>query len=126
MSIENIVEKIVSMPRDLARANKSAARLLQESGYLKSPAGITIEALVEALEKSPHYIEEWLTWSNNKRVSAGWYFQLSGSGNYIVGYFSGTERPPPSTYVSAQTAAANFIKCEIEDIRRSMSLQLRA
>lgn len=114
-----IAEKIVAMPILFESTQKSPLALLVESGYFEIPNAVSIEILASVLERLPDSVESWLLWSENKRSNSGWYFQRTALGEYIVGHYPFTERLPSTSYSIATVAAANFIKREVEDIRRT-------
>lgn len=117
----NIVEEIISIPVSFTNSNKSPADLLVASGYLESPEAITVDILADALRKSPEYIESWLIWSDDKRTDSGWYFQRKSGEDFLVGYYPARPDLPTTRYSDAYLAGANFVKLEIEEIRKAIT-----
>jgi len=69
-----ITDKIVSLPLEFKKADKSIFTLLEESGYFKLHNQILENEIVTSLMHHSEYIDQWLSWSENKRSSSGWYF----------------------------------------------------
>jgi hypothetical protein len=91
--------------------------LLKESGYFEMHDQIGEIELYEALNKHLECVDQWLTLSESKRVSSGWYFEDNTNGTYSVGYYPQQKNLTPAEYFDKVKACAAFIKREIEDIR---------
>ncbi len=113
---EVVIRRIISLPALFQQGGKTPVDLLRESGYLESPDSVSVDAVAEALRESPELVDRWLIWSENKRTDSGWYFERTESGDYIIGYFP-AGKVASQTFRDPYSAAAQFIKLEIEDIR---------
>src|SRR5437870_5632737 len=82
------IERICRLPIDFKGGTKSALHLLRESGYLQLPLGLQRQDLKAFLQDKPDLQDAWLSWSEDKRVSSGWYFKATKTG-YFVGFFPG-------------------------------------
>jgi hypothetical protein len=79
------VEAICRLPASFYAGKKSFAQLVRESGITDPSSGATAEALASVLRADPGLIDGWLLWSQNKRVSSGWYFERDSHG-CTIGY----------------------------------------
>ena len=48
--------------------------LVESSGFMNSPDALTRQAVLEVLRRKPTLIDEWQTWSEDKRTD-GWGFE---------------------------------------------------
>jgi len=113
--VKHTIEKIIHLSYDFRkRGNISSVNLLKESGYLEFFDQITEEEIEEMLKLYPHLVDEWLLWSENKRViEPVWAFMKFDDGSYLVG---GKENVEINTKDEFKACAA-FIKLEAEDLR---------
>ena len=102
------VEAVCRIPASFYGGNKSFTQLVRESGIAEA-GGSTVDALASVLRAEPGLIDGWLRWSENKRVSSGWYFMLNG-GACVVGYYPNGER---LRFDDAALACAKFILREV-------------
>jgi hypothetical protein len=103
------VEAICRLPASFYAGNKSFTQLVRESGITDPTSGATAEALASALRADPALIDGWLLWSQNKRVSSGWYFERDGGG-CTVGYFPKGKR---LRFDDVALGCAEFILLEV-------------
>lgn len=120
MSIQDVVNKIIYLPLDFISPDndKSIYSLLKETRYFETYSQINEDILLNALTEHPECINAWLSYSENKRTSSGWYFKQNNQEKYIVGYFSSKEDYEKNEYSDIKIACAFFIKQEIESIRK--------
>ena len=97
--------------------NVSIYALLKETGYFELHNEISESNIYEVLIQHPECINQWLSWSEDKRSSSGWYFKQDEDGKYIVGFFPTSKDFNVNIYSDKTEACAVFIKREIEDIR---------
>ena len=117
MDKEKMLDNIVFLPRQFnTDRNISVYNLLKRSGYFDFANDISTNDIKNAINKRPDVVEDWLNWSENKRVSQGWFFK-NDSEKYIVDYFPYKTNVKRSAISDAYEACAIFIKNEIEDIR---------
>ncbi len=115
MDIENIIQNIIRIPRDYYQQNRSKLTLVQESGYFDQYDQITEELIFEALQKEPEYVDEWIQWSDDQRVSEGWYIKIENGENFVARFSTkGEYRESITKYPDIKTACAAFIKHQIE------------
>jgi hypothetical protein len=106
-----LIASVCSLPRDFrAVGTKSVVTLLREAGYFDHPTEVSVDAIRAYLATKPELIEDWITYSSDKRTT-GWYLIDDGT----LGYFPGG---PQSSYEDIVTACAEFIIRELSDIRR--------
>jgi hypothetical protein len=91
--------------------------LLKECGYFELHGQISEADIFQELKQHLQCIDQWLSWSENKRSSSGWYFRENENGQYVVGYFPLQESSEATEYFDKTEACSAFIKREIEDIR---------
>src|SRR5580700_2880692 len=89
---EKIVESIIRLPRSFyTQGDKSIRVLLQETGYFEQYNSINESDIAQSLLSNPDFIYDWLSWSEDKRVTSGWYFLKVKNDEYKVGYFPSGE-----------------------------------
>ena len=99
------------------RNNVAIYSLLKEVGYFDMYNEVSEDVIREALLLHPNCVNDWIRFSEDKRSSAGWYFQQNGI-DYEVGFFSlNKNNIGPTKYSNSIEACAAFIKREIESIR---------
>jgi len=92
-----------------AGGNKSFAYFVVEAG-LTYGSRLNAEDLAEILRTDRSLIESWLHWSEDKRVSSGWYFRSEPEG-WVVAYHPRGKR---LVFQDAARACAEFITKEAE------------
>jgi hypothetical protein len=114
------VANVVRLPRRFAaRDDVSMFTLLVESGYLVHHAAIDPAVIRESLVREVGCVDDWMTYSYNKRTVSGWYCCETEEGGFVVGYAGGTgEKGAPIVYSDRLEACAHFIKNELEEMRR--------
>jgi hypothetical protein len=107
-----------SLARDYQRrGNASPWQLLQESGYLEKRTAIDVATMRGYFLAHPEGVGEWLLYSDNKRVSSGWYFsEADSAAAYVVGYFPTDPKRPDRRFTEAAEACATFVKSELEQM----------
>jgi hypothetical protein len=85
MKNDSIVERLCRLPADFYSGSKSMVQLVAESGINANPAALAVASILTYLTNHSELIEQWLRWSENKRVTSGWYF-MRQSGKYVVGF----------------------------------------
>lgn len=118
MNTTNTIAKLIHIPRNFrTRGDVSILSLLKETGYFDAYDSISEEDIRAVLHGHAECIEDWLTYSQDKRSDEGWYFQQEDGDGYIVGYSPGRD-DQLRQYSVATDACAFFIKHELEDIRQ--------
>ena len=113
---KSIAQKVIRLPNQFySIGNVSISSLLKETGYYEHYNSIDASDIRKAIESDIDCIDQWITWSENKRTSSGWYFKRVSEGKCIVGHYPNTNEL--MEYADAQEACATFIKLELEDIR---------
>ena len=116
---QDLLNKIIRLPRDFYNNELSIHELLKSTGYFEYYDFIKQKTILEALEKSEEYINDWLEWSANKRITFGWYFKREDN-KYLVGYLdpnNGNSMNNFTEFSDSKNACAYYIKNEIEEIR---------
>jgi hypothetical protein len=120
MEKHQMIKDILFLPSKFyADGNISMYFLLKETGYFELYNQVDEGNIFEMLIQHSDCVNQWLTWSEDKRSSSGWYFKQNGDSKYVVGYFPVKEDLAIIEYFDIIEACAAFIKHEIEDIRRS-------
>jgi len=114
--MNNMIKEICQIPIKLKTENKSPYDLLKESGYFENSKVLTIEHIMEYLNKNKDTVTEWLDYSLDKRTSSGWYF-IEENKKPIVGYLNEGKREQEKEYTDLIQACAIFIFTEIESIK---------
>ena len=78
--------------------------------------------ILEQLTRDPSLVEDWVSWSEDKRTSEGWYFLLRDYGG-TVGYLGSSE--PDLVFTSSAEACAEFILREVAGIDSRNATRVR-
>jgi hypothetical protein len=83
-SLNAVIERIARLPADFYGGSKSMLQLVTESGVARFPLALAVEPIATYITAHPRVVDEWLRWSENKRVSSGWYFNRRTNGFEIA------------------------------------------
>ncbi len=119
MKKNNVLRDIVFLPKRFSEGNASMYSLIKESGYFEMHNQINEVDIFEVLNENLECIDQWLSLSEDKRSSSGWYFKQNDNGKYLVGHYPSNENNELNEYSDEVEACAVFIKYEIEEIRKS-------
>ena len=115
MKNKEVIKEIIFLAKSANNGeNSSFYSLLKDKGYFESHNQISESDISNALVEYPESIDNWLAFSENKRVSSGWFFKKSAE-KYTVGYFPADTGIFPKEYSDPADACAAFIKGEIEE-----------
>jgi hypothetical protein len=112
MTIDAVVERISRLPVDFYAGSKSMVQLISESGVAAVPPALSVQRICTYITENPQIVDHWLRWSENKRVSSGWYFARRASG-FTVGFHPDGEALDIS---DPYLACAEFITREVGSI----------
>ena len=96
-----------------AMRTMSARELIARSGYRDRWSSITVALLADTLGEHPDWVDAWIQWSADKRVSSGWYITPCGQSAFDVGYHP---TKPPIRYSDRTQACAVFVRNELAEI----------
>ena len=120
MAIGSLINEIISFPLKFNNLEDiSLYSFLKEIGYFKHYNEVYENDVAKTLIQHPECINAWLNWSENKRVTSGWYIQNQENGHYVVGYYPSYEGNTQIFYSDITNACAAFIIKEIEAVRNS-------
>ena len=120
MDKTKVLEDIILLPRQFhTLRNISIFNLLMQSGYFKLHDQINNADILKAVSEHHDIINDWLTWSDNKRVTEGWFFKKNEDETYVVGYFPSDKNKKEIVFSNIDEACSYFIKNEIEAIRNT-------
>jgi hypothetical protein len=85
MTLDAVVERISRLPADFYAGSKSMVQLISESGVATFPSALSVQRIRTYVTANPQIVDYWLRWSENKRVSSGWYF-TPRAGGFAVGF----------------------------------------
>lgn len=116
---EDVASAIVRIPRALRTSSGvSVYDLAARSGYFEQHERVRESVIKQRLVASPHLVEDWLVYSEDKRVSRGWYFRVVKGRQYEVGFYGGAiGEHTRKMYADEFKACAKFIRQEMEEIR---------
>ena len=116
---EDIADAIVRLPRTLRAGLKmSIYDLASRTGYFEQHERVGEVMIRKRLGLAPDLVDEWIAYSEDKRVGSGWYFRIVSHGEYEVGNYGGaTGQHHSSVYPDRLDACAKFVKQEMEAIR---------
>jgi len=117
-TVDEALVRACNLAHDYYARNMSPNALMAESGFREHRGAIDVEKIRKHVVAHPKLIGDWMGYSENKRVSSGWYFSAdSVDGPYVVGYFPTSD--PSKTekkYSDEIEACAIYIKRELESI----------
>lgn len=112
--MSTLIERVCLIPSTLRESgNRSVTDLVRDAGAAEQAETLTADRLERFLLDNRPVIEDWLSYSENKRTSSGWYFR-EVEGGYLVGRYPEDEVIRFSDPVAA---CAAFILREIASIR---------
>jgi len=115
-----IINKVISLCAEFYnKRNVSIYTLLKETGYFDMYNQINETDILYELIIHPEFINNWFSWSENKRSQSGWYIKRNENSTYAVGFFPVNIDIPLLVYSDIKEACAAFIIREIEEIRMS-------
>jgi hypothetical protein len=118
MRKDDILIDLVHLPRRFDASGMSIYELLRQTGYFEMYDEILEADIRETLAQHPECVDEWISYSGDKRTSSGWYIKQEDSTIYKVGCLSPKGgKSIETSYVDHTDACAAFIKHELEDIR---------
>lgn len=105
-----------SLARDYYGKGMSPVALLDASGYRVWRYLVSVGRIREYLAEHPDLVRDWAMYSENKRVSSGWYFDAeSKTGPFVVGFYPGDKK---QEFGDEFDACAEFVKHELDSIAR--------
>jgi hypothetical protein len=113
MAPEIVIERLCNLPTNFHAGNKSPVQLVSESGLSQCESALSVDGVSMYLSRHPKLVEQWLRWSEDKRVLSGWYF-MRQSDKFVVGYHP---RGETFSFQEALPACAAFIVREVQSIR---------
>ena len=114
-----VVHKIITIPNDYHELNKSKYQLVVDSGYMDIYEQITNKVIAYALMQQPHRTKDWVQWSEDQRVSEGWFLREDDN-VWNIGEFSTKDgyKESLTPYANLTSACADFIKLQVEFTRQ--------
>lgn len=91
----------------------SARELIARSGYRDRWRSISVRLLADVFSREPDWVAAWIQWSEDKRVSSGWYISRCDESAYDVGSYPDE---PPVRYGDRIEACAVFVRHELASI----------
>ena len=116
--VNNTIAGVIHLAKKFSEVSDvNIYSLLKDTGYFELHDLVSEAAIRDAILRSPECINQWYSFSEDKRSSAGWYFRRDND-SYMVGFISSNSKAIPSIrYADQAEACASYIKREIEDIR---------
>jgi hypothetical protein len=110
----DVVGGICELPVQFkVRGTVSIIQLVDESGYRTAPESLTVEEVSRYLHEHPDLIVAWLSYSEDKRTSSGWYITRRSDDTFEIGYHPKGER---IVVAGDAPACAEFIVREVRSI----------
>ena len=96
-----------------AMGTVSARELIARTGYPARWRSVSVGLLADTLRAHPEWVDAWIQWSEDKRVSSGWYISRCGESAFDVGSYPSV---PPVRYRDQTQACAVFVRHELAAI----------
>jgi hypothetical protein len=96
-----------------AMGTVSARELIARTGYSTRWRSVSVGLLADTLRAHPEWVDAWIQWSEDKRVSSGWYISRCGESAFDVGSYPSV---PPVRYRDQTQACAVFVRHELAAI----------
>jgi len=120
MRMGDILFDLIHLPRRFNAGRMSMYELLRQTGYFEMHNQVSESGIRQTLVRHPECIDDWISYSEDKRTSSGSYIKQEDGTRYKVGCFSEKSgKAIDTSYIDRTDACAAFIKHEIEDIRCS-------
>lgn len=118
ITAEEALVRACNLAHDYRSRSMSPIALMAESGYRVHRRELDVEKIRKHVAAHPKLISDWMGYSENKRVSSGWYFHDdSVDGLYVVGCISANNSATTRRkYSDDVEACAFYIKQELESI----------
>jgi hypothetical protein len=114
-TLEHAIALACNLAPDYYAKNLSPYALLQAWSYRELRHEMDVTKIQKHVAQHPELVGHWIGYSEDKRVSSGWYFSAdSAEGPFFVGYFPGD--PKKTRFSDGVEACAVFIKHELESI----------
>jgi hypothetical protein len=118
METNATVDRVCRLSIDFYSGSKSMVELVSDSGIEADPSRLAVANMIGYITTHPEVVESWLRWSENKRVTSGWYFSRNG-GRFEVGFFPDGD---VLIFSDPSLACAEFVVREVKtlmDLRRA-------
>jgi hypothetical protein len=110
--MSNIIEIACKLPIHISSRNVSPKEYIRSEHLHKYRNEITYDNIYSYLLGNPLLVDDWLSWSQDKRYSSAWYFVPRGQTWVIAHSQNGNEE----SFVDRTKACAKFIQVELEDL----------
>jgi hypothetical protein len=118
MRKRDILVDLVELPRMFNVGGMSMYEILKQTGYFELDNEVSETDIRKILARNPECVDEWISYSEDKRTSSGWYIKQENCTTYKVGCLLPKGRKGIETIYGDRTdACAAFIKHELEDVR---------
>lgn len=118
MSSDTIIEKICRLPIEFYGGSKSMVELVAEAGINEYPSVLTSENIAKYVRDHPALVDQWLTWSANKRTDSGWYFARQRD-EFIVGFY------PKGDSLRFEDQTAACVEYIVREVKAIMQIRRR-
>jgi hypothetical protein len=116
-SLEETIALACNLAPDYYAKNMSPYALLQASGYREHRHEIDVAKIRKYVAQHYELVGRWIGYSEDKRVSSGWYFSADSSeGPFVIGYFPRDPKKTDQRFTDGVEACATFIKHELDSI----------
>jgi len=105
-----LLQKILSIGHatSMRGAGISMREALKVAGYAELRPSLTAAELRSVIADHPELIEQWMSYSEDKRTDGGWYIQRNGNIGRVLKPASALQ------YASIQDAIAEFVMLELD------------
>ena len=109
----SMLKDLLNFPRLVMQTNMSVNDVCTKLSLEYSKKFPPLQELMDALRSDEALIENWISYSEDKRGSPSWYFVKVGR-KYKVGYLDSSRKCNEGIYDDPCFACAVFIKLEME------------
>jgi hypothetical protein len=104
---DKLLENIIFLPRQFHTENISSFNILKQNGYFKFNSKISNVDILNAVNRQPEVVKDWLAWSEDKRTGKGWVFEKVDE-KYSVYYYPYKKKQAAFTFSNGNEAVCDF------------------
>lgn len=113
----NEIQDILKLPQTFLEVRtKSIYDLLMATHYPQHSHEISVKDIEAQLKAHAGFVDLWLQYSADQRVSTGWYIRMNNTNEYEVGFTDSGHHEHIHKFRDKYQACADYIKKELDAI----------